>query len=347
MSFLYGDTCHPPRPFAYHLRQMPPTKRICLPFTFVLKLVILEYMNTLPVIRFKPICQLTYKARLVYSYLAFRARVERGATLRRISRQLKIDRGTTLKPAINQLRQQDLVIRKGRQWYAKPLPPDLYFQRRNSKWASHWTKSYAYYKVSLPEKVVTTLQALLLGVVSAFTNKKGTTSYGYLAKCLNITTRQARYNIARLKSLKLVDVQELGFGSLRIKPQPITETTAGYFRDKSVPVAKVAAPVIVEHNYKPDSPQAKDFAYYTGRGVLASRVHQLIAWMSEDDVKVELFAERAEERTDFAHKEMVAAKKIENTPLKWGLLFWVELLKSISEWKSWSEPEYKKWKKFT
>ncbi len=87
-------------------------------------------------------------ARLVYSWLAYRSRLELPASIRSIHRDIGLHAGT-IRQALTDLGQ--LVEREGNDWYSVE-PPLGCFHARRAEHTTHWTDGLAYSLIFLPRK---------------------------------------------------------------------------------------------------------------------------------------------------------------------------------------------------
>jgi hypothetical protein len=79
--------------------------------------------------------------RLVFSWLVYRSRHDRGASARQISRELHLHPQTVSK-VIKAL--GSLATRRGREWIAAEPPEGLFFSRKIDHEAKHWSENFAY-----------------------------------------------------------------------------------------------------------------------------------------------------------------------------------------------------------
>jgi hypothetical protein len=79
--------------------------------------------------------------RLVFSWLVYRSRHDRGASARQISRELHLHSQTVSK-VIKALGL--LITRRGREWIAAEPPEGLFFRRKIDHEAKHWSENFAY-----------------------------------------------------------------------------------------------------------------------------------------------------------------------------------------------------------
>ena len=88
-------------------------------------------------------------ARLVYSWLAYRSRLELPASIRSIHRDIGLHAGT-IRQALTDLGQ--LVEREGNDWYSVEPPSEFFHPRRAEHTSTHWTDRLAYSLIFLPRK---------------------------------------------------------------------------------------------------------------------------------------------------------------------------------------------------
>jgi hypothetical protein len=88
-------------------------------------------------------------ARLVYSWLAYRSRLDLPASIRSIHRDVGLHAGT-IRQALADLSQ--LVEREGNDWYSVQPPADFFHSRRAEHQITHWTDRLAYSLIFLPRK---------------------------------------------------------------------------------------------------------------------------------------------------------------------------------------------------
>lgn len=87
-------------------------------------------------------------ARLVYSWLAYRSRLDLPTSIRSVNRDIGLHAGT-IRQALTDLGQ--LVEREGTDWYSVEPPPG-YLHSRRAEHTTHWTDGLAYSLVYLPRK---------------------------------------------------------------------------------------------------------------------------------------------------------------------------------------------------
>ena len=89
--------------------------------------------------------------RIVFSFLAYRSRIQAGAAIREIVRETTLHK-TTVTKALNNL--PHLVHQHDGLWYANEPPAD-WFVPRKYETAKHWSDRFAYVTLYVPRKKAT------------------------------------------------------------------------------------------------------------------------------------------------------------------------------------------------
>ncbi len=192
-------------------------------------------------------------ARLVYSWLAYRSRLELPASIRSIHRDVGLHAGT-IRQALADLGQ--LVEREGNDWYSVQPPAEFFHPRRADHKSTHWTDGLAYSLIFLPRKGArikypeTTVRfglnhAIVWSHLFRECKKKGRVrrfTIGGTAALYGLADNTVRSVLKDLAWLRLITRTDRG-GCSDITTHVLTPEHQKLFRLKSPTVAKVMPPV--------------------------------------------------------------------------------------------------------
>lgn len=209
-------------------------------------------------------------SRLVYSYLAHRARLDHGASARDICRETTLH-PTTGAAVLTDLAGVGLITKRGKEWIAVEPPEGLFIMRQADQPPNQWADRFAYTMLVLPRKGAKVKYAATSrrfginhAVVYSYLRslaKKGNVvrraTIAGLATMLDIDAKTVTAITEDLQRLRLIDREDLG-GSSDITLLETTDEHLALFAPKPqsklvVPVEKMPRPAPAPYQLKGDA----------------------------------------------------------------------------------------------
>lgn len=289
-------------------------------------------------------------SRVVFSYLAYRAKLEKSATIAEISKQLRM-KPEMIKTALDQLLDLTWIKKQGKWYTALELKPDLYYHRRNLEWEVHWTKKYTHWYLHIPNKNsgLTLVQSALYGWLENVCHETGQwkKSYQYVADSLGLSYDQVYNNLKKLAKLGLVqyEVDETcGIGQVKFTAKPLEKLNAdqsSLFR--SPRKTKRYNQLIIDNNYPADTIFKDIFAELVKGKFTEKRAHKVIEWCKQYTRIIDgLYENRYKQRAYAIHIK----NNPDDTQGDISSLWWLEILKAVNKYAYWSKEEMNKWKAY-
>lgn len=287
-------------------------------------------LSKLKMMKFTKGFNLSFTGRVVLSYLAYRARLQKGATGNKIATELRLSQSKCVTPALKELVAKGLIVKTSKGWKCNELTSAVFLEKSKYRGGTDWTTRYGFYFVRIPQvkSKLSMLQSVMYGylVNREKSPKRVTTSFGLLATVLGITKGQARYNYNKLIALGLICTGDVGHGNFVVKSLPLGDREHIFFRPETMRERRV----IVPHSYKPNSTEARIYNRYTegAYGFTSNQAHQLIDWLrrvGKDATNLMVALDTLEKVAREAHsKNVKAGKRLgavgDYYPLLWSFL---------------------------
>ena len=177
---------------------------------------------------------------IVYSFLAYRARIDSGASLAEISRETTLHKNS-VRNALDGL--CDVVYKHDGLWIANKPPKEWFTEDPHG---GHWSDKLRYTKFYPPRKRAaigsrrfTLNHALVFSLVVSFTRKQNPTyelSFSYLSKLLqNMNRKTISKVMGDLVAMGIVTCEQQG-ARLIVKRMPLSQEHLGLFQPRSIDV---------------------------------------------------------------------------------------------------------------